>query len=102
MDAVEVWCRVSELGADGSVLGRWTFRGCSAPDLAAIDDVVRVLLEVRRRGGSVAISDVSAEFGDLLEFVGLRQLRGQVGGQAEGREEPGGFEERVEPADPAG
>ena len=98
----EVWCRVTVFGPDGSALRRWTLGGCAAPDLAAIDHMARLRLEVGRRGGSVAISDVSVQLAALLELVGLGRLRGQMSGQTESREQPVGVQERVDRADSPG
>jgi hypothetical protein len=98
----EVWCRVTVFGPDGSVLLCWTLGGWAAPDLAVIDQMARLRLEVGRRGGSVTVSDVSTAFGELLELVGLGRLTGQMNGQTEDREQPVGLEERVDRADSPG
>jgi hypothetical protein len=100
MASTQVWCQVTVRGADGSVLCAWTMRGSGEPDLAAVDLLARLYLASSRRGGSVALSDVVVPLDELLELAGLSRLRGKVGGQAEGGEQPVGLEEGVEPADP--
>jgi hypothetical protein len=81
------------------VLGRWSVRGCGAPDLAVVDGLARLQLTASRLGGDVELSDVTAALDELLELVGLL---GQMRRQVEDREEPVGVEERVDPGDPAG
>ena len=44
--------------------------------------------------------DVVVPLDELLELAGLGRLRGKVAGQAEGGEQPVGFEEGIEAADP--
>ena len=91
----QVWCRVTVFGPDGCVLYSRTLSGYGAPDLGAIDLLAQLRLEV----GRVLLSDVSPALDELLELVGVSGLLGQVGGQAEGRKEPLGVEERVDPTD---
>jgi hypothetical protein len=100
MAGAQVWCQVTVRGPDGSVLCTWTMRGSGEPGLAAVDVLARLHLASRRRGGSVALTDVVIALDELLELAGLSRLRGKVGGQTEGGEQPLRLEEGIEPADP--
>ena len=100
MAGAQVWCQVTVRGPDGSVLCACTMRGLGEPGLAAVDLLARLHLASWTRGGSVALSDVVVPLDELLELAGLGRLRGKVGGQAEGGEQPVGLQEGIEPADP--
>lgn len=80
------WCRVELVGPRGA-----------APDLEAVDALVRLHVAARRLGGCIRLRDVCEELEELLELVGLRR---EVGGQAESGEEGAVVEEGVEPGDP--
>ena len=83
-------------------LSRWPLPGGGAPDLAAVDALVRLQLAARRLGCGIRLCDTDAELAGLLVLVGLAEvvgLAGEVVGQAEHREELGP-EEVVVPDDP--
>jgi hypothetical protein len=88
-----MWCRLTLLGPDGSLLRRCTLSGPDAPDLEAVDRVARLKLDAVRAGGSLVLADVAPAFAELLELAGLSDLLGQVGRQAEGGEDPARVEE---------
>ena len=81
MMATERWCRVTMVGADGTALAGATLEGSRAPDLAAVDDLARLALEAKRRGGGVRLSEVSPALRALLDLAGLVV---EVEGEAEG------------------
>jgi hypothetical protein len=65
--------------------------------MATVDVLARLQLLARRKGGTLVVEDLCGELADLLDLAGLRR---QVGGQAEGGEDPLGVEEAVEAGDP--
>ena len=79
------WCRI-ELSGPGGV----------GPDLAAVDALARLQLEMRHIGGQMRLLHVCEELAELLDLVGLG---GEMRGEAEGGEEVR-VEEGVEPGDP--
>ena len=102
MASAEVWCQVTVCGPDGSALGPGRSADRATPGLDVVDLLARLHLasvETRRQRG--ADRGRREPLGELLDLAGLSRLRGKVGGQAEGGEQPIGFEECVEPADPA-
>lgn len=80
----------------GREVAAWVAVGEGPPDLAVVDFLAQMQLAARRMGGHIQARDLSPELEELLDLAGLR---GQVGGEAEGREEVG-VEEGVEPGDP--
>jgi hypothetical protein len=72
--------------------------GEGPPDLAFVAALARFQLIVRRAGGRVWLEDVSSPLAELLDLAGLR---GEVGGQPEGREQALGVQEEVKPRDAA-
>ena len=81
----------------------WPLAWRAHGDLAVVDDLARLELAARRLGLSVRLRDAHPELSELLELCGLGGvLLGpgrQVGGQAEGGEQPG-VEEVVVPDNP--
>jgi hypothetical protein len=72
------------------------------PDLAVIDQLARIQLEVRRRGCAMHLQNAGSDLVDLICFAGLdRALRVEVQGQPEEREQLGGVEEERELDDPS-
>ena len=67
-------------------------------DLAVVDHLARLQLEVRRQGCSIWLRQACPELAALLQFVGLADVL-QVSGQAEDGKEVG-VEEVVVPDDP--
>jgi hypothetical protein len=68
-----------------------------APDLAAVDAVLRLQLEARRVGEEVVLCGTSSDLRALLDLCGLTEvLRVEVSGQSEEREEGVGVEEERE------
>ncbi len=78
------WARVVLAWTDDSVLVT-SLSGEGAPDLSVVDDLARLQLAVRRAGGRMHIEDVAPALSRLLDLAGLRR---EVGGEAEGREDP--------------
>ena len=100
MTAVERWCRVTVAARDGSIVACRALEGPGAPDLAAIDDLARLLLFGKRWGGRVTVTEISPAMSELIALAGLPV---EVQGQAEGGEQPLGVEEvedEVHPRDP--
>jgi hypothetical protein len=89
------WARVVVVSSDGT---RWTMllTGGGEPDMAVVGGLARLQLMACRAGDRMWLEDVSAALGELLDLAGLRR---EVGGQAEGREEAVGVQERVNPGD---
>lgn len=92
-----VWCTVTEYAPDGRVRVEWSLRGPGEPGLSVVDDLAQLRLAVRRRGGRLVLSEVSAELADLLDLCGLRR---QLLGEPERGEDPCGVEEAVVLGDP--
>jgi hypothetical protein len=100
MGAEQRWCRVTVLGPDGAVRVHHILEGPGSPDIASVDEVARLALWAGREGGSVVLSEVSPEFGELLELSGLSV---EMGWEAEGGEETlvvEQVEEEAHPRDP--
>ncbi len=77
-------------------------------DVDLVERLARLQLAARRLGFTLWLTDVPTELGDLIDFVGLREvlfgaqlgeLRRQAFGQAEGGEQAG-VDEVVVPDDP--
>lgn len=84
MASVELWCRVTVVGPDGTEVGACELEGSGAPDLSVVDVVARLALLAKRLGGRVVLRSASA---GLLELLDLAALGVEVGGQPEGGEE---------------
>lgn len=72
MEPVQLWCRVTVLGAGGDVLVTCVLEGPGDPDLGAVNDVASLALLARRCGGDIVLADVSPATEALLELAGLR------------------------------
>ena len=87
---------------DAEVLS-WPLRWPGSTDLAVVERLARLELAARRLGLSVRLRDACPELWELLELCGLGEVLlatgREVGGQAEGGEQPG-VEEVVVPDDP--
>jgi hypothetical protein len=81
---------------DGAEVASWRLVQQDRPALAVVDELARLHVAARRLGCTVRVRNAWAE---LLELLDLAGLRGQVGGETEGREE-GGVHEVVVPDDP--
>jgi hypothetical protein len=68
--------------------------GDDPPTLEVIDSLARLQLTTRRQGGQLRLEELSAALGQLLELTGLGR---ELGGEAEGGEEPVDLEERMDP-----
>jgi hypothetical protein len=97
MAAFVAWGRVVFVGPDGTAVGSWLVGGPGGPGLDAVDALARMQVHARRLGGRVRLVEVSPDLAELLELVGLG---GEVGGEAEGGEQPLGVEEGVVGGDP--
>jgi len=65
------WCRVTTVGPDGVALASGLLEGPVAPDMSVVDDVARLALMAKRLGGSILLTEVSADLRALLELAGL-------------------------------
>jgi len=75
----------------------------SAPTATTIDQIARLQLAVRRRGGRLELKEACSELVDLIGFCGLEGvLRVESWRQAEEGEHPCGVEEERELDDPPG
>ena len=97
MDGVQRWCRVTVLGPDGVELTTRVLEGPSEPDLATVDEVARLTLLARRRGGGIILTELAPALQELLELTGLPI---EMKREAELREQPFGVEEVEEEAHP--
>jgi hypothetical protein len=84
----------------------WPLAAWGRPDLAVVDELVRLQLAARRLGCSIRLRDACMELSELFDLCGLAEivpgvfcLRLEAGGEAEGGEEVG-VEEVVVPDDP--
>ena len=96
MAGVVPWARMVVVGADGT-RREVLLTGEGPPGLALVQGLARFQFLARRAGGRVWLEDVSPALGELLDLAGLL---GEMGGQAEGREEALGVQEEVEACDP--
>jgi hypothetical protein len=95
------WCRLTVTGRDGRVRAQIIVQGRGIPDLAAVDEVARWVLQAARAGASVSVGDATSEMAELLELAGLPV---EVQRQPERREEAPRaheVEEDVHPGDAA-
>ena len=81
---------------DGAEVASWPLPSGRRPDVSLVDELARLQLAARRLGCSIRLRHASVELSELLDLVGLGV---EVGGQAEGGEQPG-VEEVVVPDDP--
>lgn len=77
----------------------WTVVG-ERRDLAAVDLLARIHLAARRLGATVEVGEMCPELRELLELVGLRELGGELVGQAEQGKKGVSVEEGVKPRNP--
>ena len=59
------------LAVGGTEVGSWPLAGSSQPDLSVIDNLARLALSARRRGGVITVRGAGAELMRLIAFVGL-------------------------------
>jgi hypothetical protein len=105
---MRLWCRVRTIaGHDAATESSVVIAGAGEPDLAAVDELARVLLGAKQLGSRLVIEDLAPELAELLDLAGLdlTGLQGvEVQRQAERREEPHrvqGVEEKSELGDPS-
>ncbi|MFJ3883475.1 STAS domain-containing protein [Streptomyces sp. NPDC090077] len=72
-------------------------RGVTTPTLATVDALARMALTARRHGAPFTVTGAAPRLQALLHLVGLA---GELLGQPEEREPPGGVQEGVQPDDP--
>jgi hypothetical protein len=68
----KLWCRVTIVDAEGATLAQGMLEGPADPDLRAVDDLARLMLQAKRLGGGIQLAEVSPELCALLELAGLR------------------------------
>jgi hypothetical protein len=59
------------LAVGGTEVARWPLAGSSQPDLSVIDNLARLALMARRRGGAITVRGAGTGLVRLIEFVGL-------------------------------
>jgi len=78
----------------------WPLTGQGRPDLAVVDELMRLRLAARRLGCSIRLCEVCGELSELLDLLGLSEILGfEAGGETESSEQVG-VEEVVMPDDP--
>jgi hypothetical protein len=70
--APELWCRVAILDSDGTTVSCWPVYGAGLPDLAVVDRLARLHLDVRRGGYEMDLREVCCDLAALFELAGLR------------------------------
>lgn len=70
----ELWCRVTLIAANDSVVAAWFVTGEGAPTLALVEWLARLRLTVARGGWELHLGDVCPDLEALLEFVGLSEV----------------------------
>ena len=74
MAELRLWCRVRVVRPDATVVGGASLRGPGPPDMGAVEHVASLLLEARRLGARLVLSEVCDELADLLELAGLTEM----------------------------
>ncbi len=97
MSGVQLWCRVTMVGPEGTELACFALRGSGAPDLLVVDAVAHLALQAGRLGGEVILTEVSPALRGLLWLAGLPV---EVQGEAELGKEPLGVQEGQEEGHP--
>ena len=59
------------LAVGGTEVASWPLIGSSRPDLSVIDNLARLALMARRRGGAVTVRGAGPQLQRLIDFVGL-------------------------------
>ena len=59
------------LAVGGTEVASWPLVGSSRPDLAVIDNLARMALVARRRGGAITVRGAGPQLQRLIDFVGL-------------------------------
>ncbi|MGP0030286.1 MAG: hypothetical protein ACLPVF_07240 [Acidimicrobiales bacterium] len=96
MATLQLWCRVTLVGPDGTHWASGALEGPGDPDVGVVDDVAHLRLLAGRLGGRLVLAEVSPALRALLDLAGL----GQVEWEAEGGEEAFGVQERQEERHP--
>ena len=71
MDQVKLWCRVTIIGRDGSVLLSSVLTGRGVPDLGAVDQVAQFALLAKRVESHIELSQLTPAMRDLVALSGL-------------------------------
>jgi hypothetical protein len=59
------------LAVGGTEVASWPLIGSSRPDLCVIDNLARLALIARRRGGAITVRGAGPQLIRLIDFVGL-------------------------------
>ena len=59
------------LAVGGTEVASWPLIGSSLPDLSVIDNLARLALMARRRGGAITVRGAGPRLVRLIDFVGL-------------------------------
>ena len=59
------------LAVGGTEVASWPLIGSSRPDLSVIDNLARLALVARRRGGAITVRGAGPQLQQLIHFVGL-------------------------------
>ncbi len=95
MGPVQLWCRVTVVGPDGTEVARGDLGGEGNPDLGTVGQVARLALLAGRLEGHITLGAVSPSLRGLLGLAGLHI---EVEGQAELGKETLGIQQGEEEA----
>jgi hypothetical protein len=62
------------LAVGGTEVASWPLTGSSRPDLSVIDNLARLALVARRRGGAITVRGAGPQLQQLIHFVGLEDV----------------------------
>ena len=65
---------IAVLAVGGTEMARWPLVGSAHPDLSVIDNLARLALMARRRGGVITVRGAGPQLVRLIEFVGLADV----------------------------
>ena len=65
------WALATLWDSDGVVLDRRAIGGPGLPDMGSVDRIARLLLEARRMGATVTLSQLDERLGELIVLAGL-------------------------------
>lgn len=68
---MSVWCTVTEIGPGEQALAAWALRGSGVPSIEIVECLAQLRLDLQRRGGRLALSDVCEDLAGVIELAGL-------------------------------
>lgn len=90
-----LWCRLTAVDSDGSRVGTLSIDGDGLPDMSAVDQLARWVLEAQRARLRIALECLTPEMAGLLDLAGLglevqwKAERGEKPCRLEGVQEKG-------------